>query len=81
MQGLRELGHNAAVAKNGRDGLFRASGEGWEVLIIDRMLPGLDGVTLVRTLRTGGGDTPVLFLTTLGGIDDRRIRPAGAKLQ
>ena len=71
LQGLRESGHDAAVAKNGRDGLFRASGESWDVLIIDRMLPGLDGVTLVRTLRTGGVETPVLFLTTLGGIDDR----------
>jgi two-component system OmpR family response regulator len=69
--GLRELGHNTVVVKNGRDGLLRASAEGWDVLIIDRMLPGLDGVTLVRTLRAGGIETPVLFLTTLGGIDDR----------
>ena len=41
------------------------------MLLVDRMLPGLDGMTLVRTLRAGGIETPVLFLTTLGGIDDR----------
>jgi two-component system copper resistance phosphate regulon response regulator CusR len=71
VQGLEEAGHLAAVAGNGRDGLFRASGEDWDLLIVDRMLPGLDGMAVVRTLRGAGNVTPVLFLTTLGGIDDR----------
>jgi len=71
LQGLHEAGHSVAVAADGRDGLFRAAGEDWDLLIVDRRLPGLDGLAMVRTLRGGGLDTPVLFLTTLGGIDDR----------
>jgi two-component system OmpR family response regulator len=70
-QGLQEAGHNVAISTDGRDGLFRAAGEEWDLVIVDRMLPGLDGIGLVRTLRGGGVEWPVLFLTTLGGIDDR----------
>jgi two-component system OmpR family response regulator len=70
-QGLGEAGHNLVVASEGRDGLFRAAGEAWDLLIVDRMLPGMDGLAIVKTLRGGGVETPVLFLTTLGGIDDR----------
>jgi two-component system OmpR family response regulator len=70
-QGLQEAGHDVAVSTDGRDGLFRAAGEEWDLVIVDRMLPGLDGIGLVRTLRGGGVEWPVLFLTTLGGIDDR----------
>lgn len=71
LAGLREAGHNVDVARDGRDGLFQASGQDWDLLVVDRMLPGLDGLAVVRTLRAGGIETPVLFLTTLGGIDDR----------
>jgi two-component system OmpR family response regulator len=71
VQGLHEEGHSVAVSTDGRDGLFRAAGEDWDLLIVDRMLPGLDGLAMVRTLRAGGITIPVLFLTTLGGIDDR----------
>jgi two-component system OmpR family response regulator len=70
-QGLRDGGHDVAIVPDGRTGLFRATGEDWDLLIVDRMLPGLDGLALTRTLRAGGIATPVLFLTTLGGIDDR----------
>lgn len=70
-QGLSEEGHTLSVAAGGRDGLFRATGETWDLLIVDRMLPGLDGLSLVRTLRAGGVKTPVLFLTTMGGVGDR----------
>lgn len=70
-QGLRDEGHELHITPDGRSGLFRATGEDWDLLIIDRMLPGLEGLTLTRTLRTGGIATPVLFLTALGGIDDR----------
>ena len=69
--GLREAGHEVAVSGDGRDGLFQASGQDWDLLLVDRMLPRIDGLALVRTLRAGGIETPVLFLTTLGGIDDR----------
>ena len=71
VQGLQDAGHKPAIARDGRDGLFRAAGEDWDLLVVDRMLPKLDGLSLVRTLRTGGVTTPVLFLTTVGGIDDR----------
>ena len=71
VQGLEEAGHTLVVARDGRDGLFRGAGEDWDLLIVDRMLPSMDGLAMVRTLRAGGVVTPVLFLTTLGGIDDR----------
>ena len=64
-------GHNAEVAADGRDGLFLATDGGYDVLVVDRMLPGLDGMALVQALRQSDVKTPVLFLTTLGGIDDR----------
>ena len=71
VQGLREEGHRVVVGVDGPQGLFLAAGEAWDLVIVDRMLPKLDGVALVRTLRGGGVETPVLFLTTMGGIDDR----------
>jgi two-component system OmpR family response regulator len=69
--GLQERGHVVARAANGRDGLFHAAGESYDVMIIDRMLPGLDGLAIVRTIRAAGIATPVLFLTAMNGIDDR----------
>jgi two-component system OmpR family response regulator len=59
------------AAANGRDGLFLAAGEAYDVMIVDRMLPGLDGLGIVKTARAAGVTTPVLFLTTMGGIEDR----------
>lgn len=70
-RGLRELGHGVDVAADGRDGLYLAIEGGHDLLIVDRMLPAVDGLTLVKTLRAAGLRMPVLFLTTLGGIDDR----------
>ncbi|HKT19630.1 MAG TPA: response regulator transcription factor [Stellaceae bacterium] len=71
VQGLQEEGHRVVVGADGQQGLFLAAGETWDLVIVDRMLPKLDGVALVRTLRRGGVQTPILFLTTMGGIDDR----------
>jgi two-component system OmpR family response regulator len=68
---LREQGHVVDLAATGRDGLFLAAVGGHDVLIVDRMLPGLDGVSLVRSLRETGIRTPVLFLTALAGVGDR----------
>ena len=59
------------VRPDGRDALFRAAGEDWDLLIIDRLLPQMDGLGVVRALRAAGVTTAVLFLTTLGSIDDR----------
>jgi two-component system OmpR family response regulator len=69
--GLREHGHVVDHSDNGRDGLLRAAGGGHDVLIIDRMLPGLDGLAIVKTIRAAGTRSPVLLLTTLGGVNDR----------
>jgi two-component system, OmpR family, response regulator len=70
-KGLRESGHGAEVAEDGRDGLLRAAVEPFDVLIVDRMLPNLDGLSLVQHLRKTGHATPVLFLSALGEVDDR----------
>jgi two-component system, OmpR family, response regulator len=70
-KGLRESGHSAEVAEDGRDGLLRAAVEPFDVLIVDRMLPNLDGLSLVQHLRKTGHATPVLFLSALGDVDDR----------
>lgn len=69
--GLVPEGHDVEVAADGRAGLLRAASEAWDLLIIDRMLPGLDGLGLLRTLRGAGIATPALFLTALGGVDER----------
>ena len=71
-RGLREHGHLVDVAENGQDGLFLATNGGnHDVLVVDRMLPGLDGLGLVRALREMGVKVPVLLLTALGGVGDR----------
>ena len=70
-RGLTEAGHVCDVLADGQDGLFQAMREASDVVVVDRMLPGLDGLSLVRAFRAAGGRAPVLFLTALGGIDDR----------
>ncbi len=69
--GLKQHGHTVDHAPDGQAGLMLAVGESYDVLVVDRMLPGLDGLALVKTVRGAGVKTPVLFLTALGGIDDR----------
>lgn len=71
LQGLREEGHVADLCRNGRDGLITAQTNDFDVLVVDRMLPDLDGLSLVRTLRAAKNLTPAIFLTALGGVDDR----------
>ena len=68
---LSEAGHVVDVAASGRDGLLLAAGEPYDVIVLDRMLPELDGLAILRTIRAAGVKTPVLVLTALGGIDDR----------
>ena len=70
-RGLCEDGHRVETAADGPEGLETAQGGGFDVLVVDRMLPGLDGLSLVRTLRAGGDRTPVLFLTALGSVGNR----------
>ncbi len=68
---LTEAGHECASAADGIAGLTAAEGDRFDVLIVDRMLPRLDGVSMVQRLRQGGNETPVLFLSALGEINDR----------
>jgi two-component system, OmpR family, response regulator len=70
-QGLAQEGHVVDALGDGRDGLSQAMGEAYDLMVVDRMLPGLDGLSLVRALRSVGQRVPVLFLTSLGGVDDR----------
>lgn len=70
-KGLREHGHVVDHADNGRDGLLLATSELYDVMIVDRMLPHTDGLTLIKTVRAAGRKAPALFLTTMGGVDDR----------
>ena len=69
--GLSEDGHTVDRASTGRDGLFLAGSEPYDAIIADRMLPGMDGIGIVRTLRSTGIATPVLMLTALGDLDHR----------
>jgi two-component system OmpR family response regulator len=68
---LSEVGHTVDHADGGREGLLLAAGEAYDVIILDRMLPQMDGLAILRTIRASGVKIPVLLLTALGGIDDR----------
>ncbi|HEY8004835.1 MAG TPA: response regulator transcription factor [Phenylobacterium sp.] len=68
---LSEAGHTVDVANGGRDGLMLAASEPYDVIVLDRLLPEIDGLAILRTIRASGVKTPVLLLTALGGIDDR----------
>jgi two-component system OmpR family response regulator len=70
-QGLRENGHHVDSVSRGDSGFDAASKGNFDLLIVDRMLPGLDGLTLVKNLRQQQSRLPVLFLSNLGGLDDR----------
>ncbi|WP_428103386.1 winged helix-turn-helix domain-containing protein [Candidatus Rariloculus sp.] len=70
-KGLSQAGWNVDHADNGKDGLFLATTEQYDALIVDRMLPGIDGLTVVRTLRASDIDTPALILSALGEVEDR----------
>jgi len=69
--GLRELGHAVDVASDGRQGLFMAGEDYYDVVVLDRMLPGMDGIGLVKMIRGAGVSTPVLFLSAHGSVSDR----------
>ena len=71
VRGLTESGHECLSAADGEAGLGEARQGEFDVMIVDRMMPKMDGVTLVETLRREGDQTPVLFLSALGEINDR----------
>ena len=71
MKSLKESGHAADIAGDGEAGLELAQAGQHDVLIVDRMLPKLDGLSVIKTLRAEGVRTPVLVLSALGEVDDR----------
>lgn len=70
-RGLTQEGHVAEVSRDGKDGLVRALSEPFDVIVTDRMLPGTDGLSVVRALRAASVPTPVLMLTALGDVERR----------
>jgi two-component system OmpR family response regulator len=70
-KGLKEARHLAEVAPNGKEGLLLATTAHYDVLIVDRMLPGLDGLSIIKALRALENTVPILILSALGDVDDR----------
>lgn len=68
---LQELGHVVDRVSNGKDGVIYALEDTYDLAVIDRMLPGLDGVSIVKSLRGSGSSLPIILLTAMGGVDDR----------
>ena len=71
LKAFAEAGHNPAHAADGESGLHQAQTEDFDVLIVDRMLPKLDGLSILKNLREEGKVTPALILSALGDVDDR----------
>ncbi|HEY9037311.1 MAG TPA: response regulator transcription factor [Pseudomonadales bacterium] len=70
-KGLAESGHSAERVTDGREGRDAAMEKRHDVLVVDRMLPHLDGLSIISQLRQSGVNTPVLILSALGEVDDR----------
>lgn len=70
-RGLDELGHNVVIANDGIDALHFAATQPFDIIVLDRLLPGLDGLSVLRRLRAARIDSPALLLTALGRIEDR----------
>ncbi|MCB1705387.1 MAG: response regulator transcription factor [Halioglobus sp.] len=68
---LRAAGHSCVYTVDGEEGLQAATRSPFDVMVIDRMMPRMDGLTLINTLRQSGDNTPVLVLSALGDVDDR----------
>jgi two-component system OmpR family response regulator len=69
--GLQQAGHTVDQSFDGKDGLYLATTEPYDAIVLDRMLPKVDGLTILRTLRASGVPTPVLLLSAIGEVDDR----------
>jgi two-component system OmpR family response regulator len=71
VKGLGESGYTVDRASDGREGLFHASSGGYDAIVLDRMLPGMDGLAVLGALRAAAIPTPALILSALGSVDDR----------
>jgi len=69
--GLTQAGHVVDVLDNGKEALIQCMQTKYDVLVVDRMMPEMDGLSLVKAVRASGVQSPVLFLTALSGVDDR----------
>ena len=70
-KGLKSAGHVVTLESDGRAGLLRAAADSFDMIIVDRMLPQVDGLTIVQTIRATGDATPILFVSALGEVDER----------
>ena len=70
-RGLTEAGHAVSVASDGKEGMYLAMEGGFDVAVVDRMLPGIDGLAIVSAMRAADKREPVLILSALGEVDDR----------
>ncbi len=70
-KGLKEVGHIVDTATDGNDGVLLSSTEQYDVILVDRMLPNVDGLTIIKMLRGAGNLTPILIFSALGEVDDR----------
>ena len=68
---LQSAGHVIDACGNGQDAIFLASGNDYQVMILDRMVPGIDGLAVLKALRAIGNRAPALFLTAMNGVEDR----------
>src|SRR5438876_512095 len=71
VKGLKESGYVVDHAADGKDGMFHAMSGNFDALIVDRMLPNLDGLSIIQGIRAAGIKTPALILSALGAVDDR----------
>lgn len=71
VNGLKENDHVVDHSADGKEGLLLAASEKYDVMVIDRMLPSMDGLSIIKTIRATGNQTPVLILSALGDVDDR----------
>ena len=71
LKGLREEGYTAEHVSDGRDAFYAASGEGFDAIVMDRMVPGMDGLSVIKALRAASISTPIIILSALSHLDER----------
>lgn len=71
LKGLREEGYTVEHVADGRDGLYLATSSNFDAIVMDRMVPGMDGLSAVKALRAAGVETPIIILSALGQMDER----------
>lgn len=71
LKGLREEGYTVEHVADGRDGLYLATSSSFDAIVMDRMVPGMDGLSVIKALRAAGMETPIIILSALGQMDER----------